>query len=74
MGEAELSALKEEIVITSDANHMLRWSLGKPNIDIIKSLLILLLKAAKVSAVNQNIAFRNGQLPVLPVRVGDYAE
>jgi hypothetical protein len=61
-------------MVTADTNHMLRWNLGKPDIDIIKSLLVLLLEAAKVSAVNENIALRNGQLSVLPMGISDYAE
>jgi hypothetical protein len=74
MSKAELPALKEEVMIPSNANHMLRWSLSKPGIDIIKSLLVLLLDATKVSAMNQNVALRNRQFSVLPVGVGDYAD
>ena len=74
MGKTELSTLKEKVMITANADHVLRWSFSKPDIDIIKSLLVLLLEATEVSAMNQNIAFRKRQLSVLPMRVGDYAE
>jgi hypothetical protein len=61
-------------MIAPDANHVLRWTLGKPDIDIIKGFLVLLLEATKVSAVKQDIALRNAQRSVLPVCVSDYAK
>jgi len=72
--EAKLSALKQEVVIPADADHMLRRCLSKPDINVLKCLFVLTLEGAKISTVNQHIALRNRQIPMLTMRIRDDAE
>jgi len=74
MCKAEFSALKEKIVIPSDADDMLGGSLGKPDVGVIEDSLVLTLKATKVSAVDEKIALWNHQLPMPAMGIRDYAE
>jgi hypothetical protein len=74
MSKAELSALKEKIVVPPDTDDMLCRSLCKPDVGVIESPLVFTLEATKVSAVDENIALGNYQLPMPAMRIRDYAE
>ncbi len=52
MGEAELPALNQEVVVPTDADHMFRGDFSKPEVNIIESLPVVMLEAAKISAVD----------------------
>ena len=61
-------------MISSNTDHMPYRRLSKPSIDIVESLLVFILKATEVSAVNQNIALGNRQFSVPSMCVRDYTE
>jgi hypothetical protein len=73
VGKPELFSLKKEVMIASDTQDVLRGRLGKPAIDIAERPQIFLLKTAKIAAMNQDIANRDGDLPMLSVRISDDA-
>ncbi|MES2707414.1 MAG: hypothetical protein V4726_12525 [Verrucomicrobiota bacterium] len=58
MGEAEFPALKHEIVVPANAHHPLRRHLREPVVNIFQRPGVILLKAAHVAAVDQQIAGR----------------
>ena len=70
MSKAKLPVLEEKIVIPADTDNMPCGCLSKPHIGVCKGLFVLPLKGAEIPAVNQNIALRNRELPVLAVGVG----
>jgi hypothetical protein len=74
VGKRELAGLEEEIMVPADADHVLGRGFGKPAVGILKGPLVLLLDIAEIPAVDQEVTRRNGDLPVLPMRVGDDAE
>jgi len=74
MSESELSALKGKVMIAADTQDVCGRGFRKPGINIIENLNIFPLKTAKISAVNENIAIGNGDLPVLSMGIGDDAE
>lgn len=59
MDKAEFPALKHEVMITSDADRMFGGSFRKPNVSVVESLAVLAPEAAKIAAMNQNIALGN---------------
>ena len=61
-------------MIATDANDSLRGHFRKPPIDIGKRPQFFALKAAIIATMNQYVAPRNNEFPMVAVRVGDEAQ
>lgn len=71
MFKMKLLTLDEKVMVATNANNMLRWSLGKPAVNIIESLQVFLLETTQVTTVDEDITWRNRQLTMLSVCVCD---
>ena len=69
MLKPEFAILKRKSVISSNADNVFCRRLRKPTITIFKRFVILLLKTAEISCVNQNIALGYINLPMLSVGI-----
>lgn len=74
MSESELSALEEEVMISANTYNVPRRQFREPRVHVFQSLQVCSMETAKITAVNQNIASRDGDRTMLSMGVRDDAK
>ena len=61
-------------MVASHAHNVFRGRLGEPSVNILEGFEIMALKAAKIAAVDQNVAIRDRYLTMPSMRIRDDAK
>lgn len=74
MSKVELAVLQHEVVIAADAHHFIGRSFGEPGIHIFKRGMVVVPEIAEVTAMDEQVAGRDGDLPMFLMGVCEDAE